>query len=195
MKKIPLPLLTVFLLLLALPALADTTVMLYMCGTDLQSACLEDIEEMCRAELGDEVRLTVLAGGAKEWDDDRFSGGRLNLFSIDSRGMSEITPWGKGNMGDPATLVSFVQYARRNSPAEQTMLIFWDHGGGSQYGMCFDEVYDDDCLTLSEIDQAFAALRRADPDFRLNIVGMDACLMAGFEVAAVCAPLRGLSGG
>lgn len=188
MKKIPLPLLTVFLLLLALPALADTTVMLYMCGTDLQSACLEDIEEMCRAELGDEVRLTVLAGGAKEWDDDRFSGGRLNLFSIDSRGMSEITPWGKGNMGDPATLVSFVQYARRNSPAEQTMLIFWDHGGGSQYGMCFDEVYDDDCLTLSEIDQAFAALRRADPDFRLNIVGMDACLMAGFEVAAVCAP-------
>lgn len=188
LKKLFLPLLTALLLLLALPALADTTVMVYMCGTDLQSACLEDIQEMCRAQLGDEVRLSVLAGGAREWDDSRFSGGRLNLLSIDSRGMSAIAPWGKGNMGDPATLVSFVQYARKNYPAERTMLIFWDHGGGSQYGVCYDEVYDDDCLTLAEIDEAFAALRRDDPAFRLNIVGMDACLMAGFEVASVCAP-------
>ena len=59
-----------------------TTVMMYMCGTDLQSDCLNDIREMTQASFGDEVNLVVLAGGAKKWDDSALQAGRLNLFTI-----------------------------------------------------------------------------------------------------------------
>ncbi|MDO4483699.1 MAG: hypothetical protein Q4C54_04495 [Clostridia bacterium] len=39
-------LLALLLMFAAGSALADTHVMMYMCGSDLQSSCLDDIQEM-----------------------------------------------------------------------------------------------------------------------------------------------------
>lgn len=38
---------------------------------------------------------------------------------------------------------------------DNKMVIFWNHGGGSLGGVCYDEIYDLDHLTLNEIDEAF----------------------------------------
>ncbi|MDO4483698.1 MAG: clostripain-related cysteine peptidase [Clostridia bacterium] len=138
--------------------------------------------------LGDDVTVSILAGGALKWDYPGFSTKELNYMTINGSGVSEVTSFGKGSMGEPETLAAFVSYAMKEHPADRTMLVLWNHGNGSQYGLCFDEVYDDDPLTLAELDTAFATLRSRDEHFRLNIVGMDACLMAGFETASVCAP-------
>ena len=35
------------------------------------------------------------------------------------------------------------------------MFIFWDHGAGPTEGVCFDEKYDYDSLTLPELSSAF----------------------------------------
>ena len=53
-----------------LPAYAETTttVLMYMCGTDLQSACVEDMYEMCTGNYSDQITVAVQAGGATEWD-------------------------------------------------------------------------------------------------------------------------------
>ena len=53
----------------ALPAQADgtaTTVMMYMCGTDLQSDCVMDMYEMCEASFSDDINIIVQAGGASK---------------------------------------------------------------------------------------------------------------------------------
>ena len=80
MKHQLLALLLGSLLLLGLPAAcADTptmTVLMYMCGTDLQSDCVNDLYEMCAADIPDNVTVVVQAGGAGQWGGGGEPGGR-----------------------------------------------------------------------------------------------------------------------
>ena len=186
MKKL---LLTLLVLLCLCPAaLAETsavTVMMYMCGTDLQEDCLTDVNEICQAQLSDDVRVVVLAGGTKKWSDKRLQGGHNNLFTIENGSYSTVSDWGKDSMGDPDTLYQFISYAAREYPADRSILILWDHGAGAASGICFDEVHNDDSLTLVELDSALQRAAKENPDFHLSIFGCDACMMAGYEIAAM----------
>lgn len=69
-------------------------------------------------------------------------------------------------------------------PADRYMLIFWNHGGGSTSGVCFDETADYDGLTIHEINDVLYNFTEANPDFHLDLIGFDACLMATYEAAA-----------
>lgn len=180
-------LLLCLMLLCASTALAagKTTVMMYMCGTDLQSDCLTDMKEICKADLGKDVNVIILAGGAKKWDDKRLAGGKLNLMTVQNGSFSKVTDWGKASMGDPATLVKFVTHALKTYPADRNILILWDHGGGSAQGVCFDEVHNNDGLTLPELDSALKKISAQQPGFHLDLLGCDACLMAGYETAVI----------
>ncbi|MFR2495509.1 MAG: hypothetical protein ACLTBF_07370 [Christensenellales bacterium] len=76
MKKRSLGLLIALALLLpaALAQATTTTVMMYMCGTDLQSYCVQDMYEMASVDLPEDVTIAVQAGGAYEWDDSDLTG-------------------------------------------------------------------------------------------------------------------------
>lgn len=175
-------------LLLAGCALADTTVMMYMCGTDLYEDCLTDLKEMCKAEYGEDVNVVVLAGGAKKWKDSRLNDGVINTFEIRDGAFSKVTSGGKKSMGLSSTLSDFVLSSLDRYPADRTVLVLWDHGGGSSSGICFDETAGDDSLTVAEIVEALKTVRNKRSDFRLDIVGMDACLMATLEAADALTP-------
>lgn len=58
------------------------TVLMYMCGTDLQSDCVNDLYEMCAADIPDNVTVVVQAGGASQWDDSRLRANHINRFTI-----------------------------------------------------------------------------------------------------------------
>ena len=66
MKKIMILIFTLGLLFpcAGATAEADTTLLVYMCGADLQSDACEDIYEMGIAETGENLNLVILAGGA-----------------------------------------------------------------------------------------------------------------------------------
>lgn len=51
------------------------------------------------------------------------------------------------------------------------------------WGICFDETADNDSLTIHEVNDALYAVQQKDPDFHLDIIGFDACLMATYEMA------------
>ena len=71
MKKL-LAVLLFVLLSFCVPALAappTTTVMVYMCASDMYDAALYDLLEMCEADLGSQVQVAVMAGGAQDWED------------------------------------------------------------------------------------------------------------------------------
>ena len=188
MKKLLPVLILLLALLAAVPALADTTLMMYMCGSDLQDDCLRDIREICKAGTGENVHVVILAGGAEKWNDRRIVSGRLNLFRVENGDLVSLGDMGGGSMGDPATLTAFVTRAEELYPADRTMLVLWNHGGGSYEGVCYDACHDFDPLTLSELSSALAQLKKADPGFRLDILGMDACLMACYEAAVTAEP-------
>ena len=52
------------------PKQKKATVILYMCGADLESQngmATSDLKEMVNADLSDKVNLLVYTGGAKKW--------------------------------------------------------------------------------------------------------------------------------
>lgn len=181
-------LLTCCVVLLGLPtacaATPTMTILMYMCGTDLQSDCVNDLYEMCAAEIPDNVTVVVQAGGASEWDDSRLRANRINRFTIADYDFSDVEVCAWQHMGAQETLEDYLNWAVSTYPADRYMLVFWNHGGGSNSGVCFDETADYDGLTIHEINDALYNFTEANPDFHLDVIGFDACLMATYETAA-----------
>lgn len=158
----------------------------YICGSDLESensAASEDLQEMLNAKLPDNVKVLIQAGGANEWHNAVVKSGQTNLLLYDKEGLHELPAQADADMGKPETLAGFLRYGKDNFPADHKIFIFWDHGGGSAFGVCFDE-RTNDSLSLNEIRDAFASVYDNSPENPpFEIVGLDTCLMATYELA------------
>ncbi|MCR5356200.1 MAG: hypothetical protein K6E63_02230 [Lachnospiraceae bacterium] len=167
------------------------TVMVYMCGTDLESGgafATMNLAEMMEAELSDNVNVLVEAGGCNYWyineyaddleDFTEVDTDLLNFYHIVGENMVLEKTESLRSMGDPGNLTDFLTWGSQSYPADKYMLIFWDHGGGSVGGVCSDELHDHDNLSLTEIKEAIAGA-----DLPIELVGFDACLMASLETA------------
>ena len=112
---------------------------------------------------------------------DRWTG-PANLFKVEKGSMQEMKSSslnGKEiNMGDPATLRSFVKFALAANPADHTLLIFWDHG--SPRGVAWDDHASDagggDFLSHHEVVQALSG-------YKIDVIGADECNVGHMEVA------------
>ena len=133
-----------------------TTLLLYVCGTDLQSDACVDLAEIADVEAGDTINAVVLAG-AYEWDFDDLKGNTRNLAVIRDGYFEEVTDWGHKSMGSGESLQEFLEYGLKNYPADRTIVVLWDHGAGSEGGVCFDQTADEEGLTIVEIDEAISA--------------------------------------
>ena len=164
------------------------TVMVYMCGSNLESSygsASADIREMQEANLDQlETALLVMTGGSNR-DTGDFSTETAKVLEIAGTKKRCIRETDSVNMGAQDTLTWFIQFCTENRPAEQYALILWDHGGGPLEGVCWDENYEMDRLTLSELT---GALRAAGMQQKLSWIGFDACLMSSLEVAGQLAP-------
>ena len=188
MKKTAFLILTILLLVLAVSfATADgkTTVLVYMCGTDIQDDACGDLKEMAKAATGDNVELVVMAGGAKRWSDRNLKGNTRNLITFANGKYDSVQDVGKASMGSPDSLKEFLKYGLTNYPADRTIVILWNHGSGSEAGICFDETAKDDSLTMKEIDNVLGQVMKDVPGAHIDIFGCDACMMATWELAAV----------
>ncbi len=96
---------------------------------------------------------------------------------------ADVNYWPKGelNMGDAATVVDFVNWARTNYPAQHYALILSDHGGGLG-GAMWDDTDSGAHLTVSEIGTALASVTLTGTN-KIDVLYMDACLMAMIEDA------------
>jgi len=91
------------------------------------------------------------------------------------------------SMGDGDTLLAFVNAAHAMYPADRYALILWDHGGGPLHGVCWDELYDADSLSLNEVTTALTEAGFTGEN-KLYFIGFDACLMGSVEVASAMSP-------
>lgn len=166
----------------------DLTLMIYMAGSDLETqngAASADIREMLDAgcDFG-RMNVVILAGGAERWHLG-LNPEELSVLQLGVRGMRVVQRLPQASMGQPDTLTSFLNYAVSAFPAKDYALIFWNHGGGPMEGVCYDEKYNRDRLSLPELDRALAA-GPFSPERPLSWIGFDACLMASVEAAGVC---------
>ncbi|MDD4127863.1 MAG: clostripain-related cysteine peptidase [Methanomicrobium sp.] len=173
----------------------STFIAIYMVGSDLESdsgARTFDLNSMLEGYSdADPDFFNVVAGfgGANQayWKG-------INVESIESLkkdsydgifGNEEYYEYkdSSANMGDKETFEGFLDYISLNYPDyDNRYLILWNHGGGYD-GVGYDENFDDDRLTLTEISEALSESKSS-----FDLIGFDACLMSMAEVAHVLKP-------
>jgi hypothetical protein len=186
------------------------TVMLYMNADDkiLEQDIFVDLNE---AELvGSSDRVNVVAqldrfrGGFRgdgDWTEARrFYVTRDNdLSRIGSRMVQNV---GEVNSASPDTLIDFATWAMANYPADKYVLIMSDHGMGWPGGWSDPDQGGQAAsisrsplgnalgnhMFLEQIDYAFDQIRARAGANKLEIIGMDACLMGHIEVMSALAP-------
>ena len=167
----------------------NLTLLVYMTGSDLESragSASADLEEMKAAMPENEsMAVLVFTGGSSAWKNE-IPADRNCTWQVKPGELLLIGEDEQQNMGDAETLSGFLRQGVSLFPAEHYALILWDHGGGPLAGVCFDERYGNDGLTLEELTEALRNSPFAEKP--LSLIGFDACLMASVETAYAMAP-------
>lgn len=185
----------------------EWTVMVYLdADNNLESAGIDDINEMEMVGSTSEVNIVVqvdripynvLASNNEGYLDDISNNNWTNTrryyitpdynpYTINSQLISSNL--GELNMGDPQTLIDFATWAVTEYPAKKYLLVIWNHGGGfrspayTSRDIAWDDTSGGDKITMPELEYALSAIS-VQMGKNIDIVGMDACLMAMTEVA------------
>ncbi|MEE3419914.1 MAG: clostripain-related cysteine peptidase [Lachnospiraceae bacterium] len=165
------------------------TIFVYMCGSDLESQngmASGDIEEMINGTQAENLRYVVATGGANAWQNELVDASKVQYLLIEGGDISVVGEASNTVMSDPATLQEFLSWGVSTYPADRMGLIFWNHGGGSISGVCFDEKNEYHSLSLSSIDGVLDSVCANMTD-QFEFIGFDACLMGTVEDAFVLA--------
>ena len=191
------------------------TFMVYIDGdNNLEPDAIVDFMEMASVGSSDEVKIVVQMDRRSGYDSSYGNWEDTKRFLIqrdDDPSSDPVEDLGEQNMGDPAVLQDFVEWAITNYPAEHYALSIWNHGGGWRLYMqrlgeraramksrgeadtgvtravVWDDT-DDDVLYMDEVQHALKGAKReiknrTGTDMKLDVVGFDACLMGMIEVA------------
>ncbi len=190
--------LVVLLAFSALPVMAEEsaeaaesaawTVMIYLCGTDLESKngmATENLLEISKTLANQQVNVLIETGGAKAWSTKEKLGfdiatDRLQRYKYDENGFTLVEERPLSNMAQTETLTEFIRWGQENYPADRYMLTIWDHGGGSMEGVILDELHNSAVMSLEDLGRALD-----DANVSLELLFMDTCLMATIETCAV----------
>lgn len=181
------------------------TILVYMCGANLESDYASSNEGCATSDLieiasvagqPDDVNVVVQAGGATKWSStylNVINKDKCNRFHLSGNNYVKDSQTAKQNMGDPATLRSFISWGLETYPADNVGLIFWDHGGAIT-GACFDDQFLDsdgygDGLYPEEMIEGISG-GKSDAGYtdKFEFIGYDCCIMQFQDLAGLNAP-------
>jgi len=168
------------------------TVLTYsIADTNLEPFMMTDLEEIGDVGSQKGLNLIALVDRSDEYSEDPVLGlndwSGAKLLQIGKNEATVLEDMGDVNTGDPNVLADFIARGISSYPADHYALIISDHGA-SWPGVGADGSFDDDGLSLREIDEALAAGLEAVDVEKFDMLGFDACLMATYEVASTLAP-------
>ncbi len=163
-------------------AQAKWTVMVYISGdNNLEDYVVKDLElELALTGSSANVQVVALADRAPGYDTSRGDWQTTKLYHV-TPGMvadaaSAVADWGEKNMGDPQTLIDFVNWSKTNYPADHYVLYFWGHGWNWHPRYVMEDETNADTLDYEEMKAAIPSLGFID------VVGYDGCNMASIEI-------------
>jgi hypothetical protein len=183
-------------------------VMLYEDADDkvLEQDVYVDLNEAERVGSSDSVKIVAQmdrfsAGytGDGDWTSTRryYVTQDNDLAHVNSQLVQDL---GEANMSDPKTLVDFVTWAMQTFPSDKQVLILSDHGMGWPGGMSDPAPATrgdsstplssaiGNMMYLNNMDAALQTIRERTGLDKLEMIGLDACLMSQAEVLSALAP-------
>ena len=180
------------------------TIMLYVCGSNLESDdytgteyagygynggniagyASQDIDEILQVTgQPDDVNIIIETGGTTKWKKYGIDANALSRYHVENKQLVLDEKLTKVNMGKRSTFESFLTWGLQEYPADKVGVIFWNHGGALG-GVCYDDsIGSSDSLTNSETYQAYQNILPANGIDKLEFVGYDACLMQVQDIA------------
>jgi hypothetical protein len=164
------------------PPQAQWTFMVYVAvDNNLEHWFVQEFDkEYGNVGSDDNVKIVLLAdrapGYAKQagnWEDTRFF--YVEKGTTADGGVS----WGERDMGDPQTLIDFIDYSQEHYPAERYALVMLGHSWAWRPDETMWDDTDDDALDLDELAAALDAVGAVD------VVAYDACQAQVIEVETV----------
>ena len=163
------------------------TIMIYMCGADLESRsglATSDIREILSVDnQPDDVNIIIETGGSRSWSYPGIDASKLCRFHVENKKLVLDEKVDRANMGKQSTFEDFLNWGLENYPASKTGVVMWNHGGALG-GCCCDENYGGDAILNSEAGAAFDNVftERGMTD-KLEFIGYDCCLMQVQDIA------------
>lgn len=171
---------------------AEWTVMIYLCGTDLESgrfkSATHNLQQIAVTDPVDSVNVVIETGGTKKWQAEeslgiKIANDKLQRWTWAQDGFTLVEELPEACMSHAETLSGFIRWSAENYPAKKYMLLLWDHGGGSNSGLICDENYG---MTIMPVYSLERALKEGGTHFDLILT--DTCLMASLEMSQAVAP-------
>ncbi len=162
------------------------TVMIYMVGSNLESQnglASDELAGISNPELVAEngMNVVLIAGGSKRWKDTTFEADETSIYELTEDGFAKVKKQDLQNMGEAEVLQDFLSYTKENYKTDEYDLIFWNHGGAIQ-GAEYDELYNNDWLSLAEMAEALEGAGFGGKN-KLEAVIFSTCLNGSIEVA------------
>ena len=148
---------------------------------DRPGAASLDIGEMTAGKWSDNISIVIQTGGATRWSHPMVNPNRTQRFLYKNGELKEVYDQPVQRTTDPKTLTSFLKFCNKEYPADHTMLVLWNHGGGV-FGYGHDSL-SDSMMSLEDVREGLKGAYKPnmkDPAF--DIIGFDACLMSSLEV-------------
>lgn len=144
-------------------------------------AASTDLDEMTAETWSDNIRIVIQTGGARRWSNQMINPNRTQRFLYESGRFSRVADLPLQPSYESQTLADFLTFCKDEYPADHSILVLWDHGGGP-FGYGNDSIYDGQ-FTLADIRQVLESVYGPDSkDKAFDIIGFDACLMSTLEV-------------
>lgn len=165
------------------PRRKEWAILVYIAGdNNLSDAGLADVMELCKVGASHRTHVGVEIDTYGEHTGSI----RYEITEPDWTGNAHrivIERLPEKDSGDPETLRSFIEWGLNRYPADNYLLVIWNHGMGFR-SIRRDIGYDDfgSSLDMPEVKEAFERAGIGDK-VKLAILGFDACLMGMIEIA------------
>ena len=174
--------------------LSTYTIMMYGCGGEnLDEAMILNIQEALYAGATDRVNFTgQIKFSARFQQNDVLKG--TQRFVVGEAGDMWYEPvevmGSDVELYEPQVLADFIKWSKEQRPADNYILILWNHGGGwfpthdyydqgESRAIVYDDYYGKRGLSLSNLVQGIKA-----SDTKFKMIYFDACVMGMLEVVA-----------
>jgi len=156
----------------------------YVADQDDLGYATYSLNMIMNSDIPDGVQFIIQTGGAKRWLSPYVNPNRSQRFIIDKNGMTCIYDEPVVNMANPDTLEDFMVFCKENYPAENEVMLFWDHGNAYS-GFGLDNIYGTDILSIREMASCFENVQKlySTSEKLFDIIAFDACLMGNLETA------------
>jgi hypothetical protein len=166
--------------------MADWTIMLYIDGdNNLEDGLINIFEEISGVGSSENLNIVAQFDRIEGYTNRYGDWSECKRFYL-AKGVSPdendaIMNIGEVNMGDPDTLVDFVDWSVKNYVANKYCLVLFNHGLGWK-GVCSDETSNKNDLSMPELRTAFRNIENNILHKNLDLLVFNACLMGMQEV-------------